>query len=280
MSTVVLDIRTPGVPECLASITRLTLWECLRRFGRPTEARDLASTLERSESEVQADLDALLAIGLVGRRAAGRGHRSRWTVEADGIVVKYRLNDADDESRLERMGRLFDDRRRKEIRVATKSDRERGPADFSFQSLHAARFDADDIRELWNLLQKIESFFHRVNLKRGDGGETRAGDDCNYHASIDVAALRPGVRALPSLQIIGDHVADEVAAGSLTDPLAGLTAREAEIARLMVAGRSRPQIAKDLEVTENTVREYGRRIYRKLGVRSRVDLAMLVRDRS
>jgi DNA-binding NarL/FixJ family response regulator len=108
----------------------------------------------------------------------------------------------------------------------------------------------------------------------------RAGDDCNYHASIDVAALRPGVRALPSLQIIGDHVADEVAAGSLTDPLAGLTAREAEIARLMVAGRSRPQIAKDLEVTENTVREYGRRIYRKLGVRNRVDLAMLVRDRS
>ena len=48
----------------------------------------------------------------------------------------------------------------------------------------------------------------------------------------------------------------------------------------MVAGRSRPQIAQDLEVTENTVREYGRRIYRKLGVRSRVDLAMLVRDRS
>lgn len=280
MSTVVLDIRTPGVPECLASISRLTLWECLRRFGRPTEARELATMLDRPESEIQADLDALLGIGVVRRRAAGRGRRSRWTVEADGIVVKYRVNDRDDESRLDRMGRLFDERRRKEIRAATKSDQDRGPSDFSYQSLHAARFDSDDIRELWDLLQKIEAFFHRVNMKHGEAGEAHAADDCNYHASFDVAALRPGVRALPSLQIIGDQFADEVATGPLTDPLAALTPREAEIARLMVAGRSRPRIAADLDITENTVREYGRRIYRKLGVKSRVELVTRVRGGS
>jgi DNA-binding CsgD family transcriptional regulator len=108
----------------------------------------------------------------------------------------------------------------------------------------------------------------------------RAGDDYNYHVSIDVAALRPGVRALPSLQIIGDRFADEVATGPLTDPLAALTPREAEIARLMVAGRSRPRIAADLDITENTVREFGRRIYRKLGVKSRVELVTRVRGGS
>jgi len=280
MSTVVLDIRTSGVPECLASISRLTLWECLRRLGRPTEARELATAMDRPTTEIQADLDALRNIGVVERRPAGRGRPSQWIVTGDGIVVKYRVNDPQDESRLERMGRLFDERRRKEIRAAAKADRDRGPTDFMYQSLHAARFDADDIRELFDLLQKVESFFHRVNLKHGKAGEAAAMEDCNYHASFDVAALRPGVRALPSLQIVGDHVADDVASGGLVDPLANLTAREAEIARLMAAGRSRPRIAEDLKITENTVREFGRRIYRKLGVKSRVELATRVRGGS
>ena len=279
MSTIVLDIRTPGVPECLASISRLTLWECLRRFDRAVDAAALADALDRRASEVQKDLDALLGIGVIVRRPAGRGRKSGWCVAGDAIVVRYRVNDPDDESRLARMDRLFDARRRKEIDAAVKSDRERSPTDFMYLSRHAARFDAEDIRELWDLLQKIEAFFHRVNLKQS-GTEGAPSRDCNYHAAIDVSALRPGVMALPSLQIIGDHVADEVAQTGLRDPLADLTAREAEIARLLAAGRSRPWIATNLKITENTVREHGRRIYRKLGVRSRVEMAARFRGLS
>lgn len=276
MSAIRLDIRTRGVPECLAGIDRLTLWELLRRLDRPIECRELATMSHGTERDTQAALDEMMTIGIVTRVPAGRGRRTRWKVAGDSIVVHYRVNDPDDEARLARMGRLFDERRRKEIRAATKSDRERGPGDFMYQSLHAGRFTSDEIRELWDLLQRIESFFHRTNLKyQGiDGTEDL---DCNYHVSIDVAALRPGVAALPSLQIVGDHVADEVAADGYTDPMASLTAREREVAQRMAAGHSRPRIAEELGVAESTVREHGQRIYRKLGVRSRVELGRRLR---
>ena len=277
MAAIRLDIRSKGVPECLARIDRLTLWELLRRFDRPVEVKDLARVGDRSSDQVQEALDDLLAIGVVTRVPAGRGRRTRWRTTGDSIVVHYRVNDPDDEHRLSRMGRLFDERRRQEIRAATKSDRERGPTEFMYQSLHAGRFTAEEIRELWDLLQKIEAFFHRSNLKyQGIDGTEET--DCNYHVSIDISPLRPGVQALPTLQIVGDHVADDVAGRQLVDPLASLTAREAEVARLLAAGRSRPAVAEQLGVAESTIREHTQRIYRKLGVRSRVELARRMGD--
>lgn len=49
----------------------------------------------------------------------------------------------------------------------------------------------------------------------------------------------------------------------------GLTQRESEVLRHMVAGRSNRAIAKELVVTEETVKTHVRNIYRKLGVSDR-----------
>lgn len=57
---------------------------------------------------------------------------------------------------------------------------------------------------------------------------------------------------------------------------AGLTPRETEVMALLCRGRSRPFIAEQLVVSENTVRAHTKGIYRKLGIHSRQELLDLV----
>jgi DNA-binding CsgD family transcriptional regulator len=54
--------------------------------------------------------------------------------------------------------------------------------------------------------------------------------------------------------------------------LEGLSKREREIARLLVAGYSGVNVAAIAGLSENTVRTYVRRLYGKLGVSNRADL--------
>jgi DNA-binding NarL/FixJ family response regulator len=51
-----------------------------------------------------------------------------------------------------------------------------------------------------------------------------------------------------------------------------LTPREADVLELLQSGRSNAEIANDLHVSVETVRTHARRVYRKLGVRTRREL--------
>ena len=53
----------------------------------------------------------------------------------------------------------------------------------------------------------------------------------------------------------------------------GLTAREVEVLRLVASGRSNPQIAADLVLSEKTVARHLSNIFTKLGVGSRTAAA-------
>jgi DNA-binding NarL/FixJ family response regulator len=61
--------------------------------------------------------------------------------------------------------------------------------------------------------------------------------------------------------------------------LTSLTPREREIAALVARGLSNAQIAKRLGVTERTVKNRLTVVFHKLDVRSRVQLALRVRDK-
>ena len=61
-------------------------------------------------------------------------------------------------------------------------------------------------------------------------------------------------------------------------PLARLTARERAIARLVGEGRRNREIGDELGLTEGTVKVCLHRIYEKLGIANRTELALLERD--
>jgi DNA-binding NarL/FixJ family response regulator len=74
------------------------------------------------------------------------------------------------------------------------------------------------------------------------------------------------------LHVLPPAVAPEVPAAAGPELL---TPREAEVLELLQSGRSNGEIAQDLHVGVETVRTHARRIYRKLGVRTRRELRAL-----
>ena len=76
----------------------------------------------------------------------------------------------------------------------------------------------------------------------------------------------------------GLHVLPPVAPGIAAPDAVGpelLTPREAEVMELLQVGRSNAEIAQELHVSVETVRTHARRVYRKLGVRTRRELRAL-----
>jgi two-component system nitrate/nitrite response regulator NarL len=67
-------------------------------------------------------------------------------------------------------------------------------------------------------------------------------------------------------------------ANGARDLAAVLTQRELEVARTVVSGASNKEIARQLGITERTVKSHVGAIFEKLQVRDRLQLAMLIRD--
>lgn len=101
--------------------------------------------------------------------------------------------------------------------------------------------------------------YHQSSRRYREAGLDRAATACARLRDDRIAAC--GVTRLP-------FVPDE--------PTERLSVREAEVARLAAAGRSNREIAELLVVSVRTVETHLLRIYRKLGVRGRAELAAAV----
>lgn len=116
-----------------------------------------------------------------------------------------------------------------------------------------------------------------------------------------VAAMRAGakgyiLKGVAARELVGivrsvwagqGYVTPALAAGLLAatsrpiapapDPLAGLTAREREVLALVADGLSNKEVGARLHLSEKTVKHYMTVIMEKLGVRNRVEAALLAR---
>ena len=63
---------------------------------------------------------------------------------------------------------------------------------------------------------------------------------------------------------------------TFSDPLAVLTPKEREVAEFICMGYTNADIAKLLFISEHTVKDHTKKIYPKLGVHSRLELATYV----
>jgi two-component system nitrate/nitrite response regulator NarL len=79
-----------------------------------------------------------------------------------------------------------------------------------------------------------------------------------------------------------DKDAMEQVIGRLAEPAAAavaMTPRETDVVRLVAQGRRNKEIARDLGISEGTVKMHLHNLYEKLSVSSRTELAILARER-
>jgi DNA-binding CsgD family transcriptional regulator len=91
---------------------------------------------------------------------------------------------------------------------------------------------------------------------------------------VDVESLLPGVLPLPTLQILGRHAGKDLPKSVVTAVASDLSEREIEIAQLLVKGSTKREVASQCGISQHTVAELTRRVYRKLGINRRAQLAM------
>lgn len=109
---------------------------------------------------------------------------------------------------------------------------------------------------------------------------------CNSHASVDVLRQVAGVVSQGGLwvgeslmqRLVTRSVQVVMPAHGARNLAASLTQRELEVARTVVTGASNKEIARQLGITERTVKAHVGAIFDKLQVRDRLQLAMLIRD--
>jgi DNA-binding CsgD family transcriptional regulator len=116
-------------------------------------------------------------------------------------------------------------------------------------------------------------FWRDGRVVAGIGLLTKASDPpLDGRAERLLAGLQPMLEDALALSAIGPERDD--LAGRLCD--AGLTVREAQVARRVADANSNGSIAAELEVSEATVKAHLTKVYAKLGVRTRTQLAALM----
>ncbi len=112
-----------------------------------------------------------------------------------------------------------------------------------------------------------------------------------YVHALSPAALLQRVATVISHQglWVGSELLTQVAGATFkalgggepnTDCLAGLTVRERAVALAEAEGRSNKEVARELDITERTVKAHLSGVFRKLGVRDRLQLVRVLTTRN
>jgi PAS domain S-box-containing protein len=125
---------------------------------------------------------------------------------------------------------------------------------------------------------RARELFARKVLRTVSATETGAVLVSTGGARIDVeisaVPLEDGHRVVGVLGLLTGHEEEQ------TPPPAHLTPRQVEVLRLLEQGRSTKQIAQELHLSTDTVKNHVRHLLRALGVRSRLEAVALVRATS
>jgi len=273
----ILDLRLPGLAEVLGDGDALAVWEQLRRRGSPASAAELAEAFGWDQARIDAALRSLAAAGPLaveeGAAAKGRGGRrgeARWRVAREAIVVGHRVGDSVDEAIVAELERVHGEARARSAQSHAKTFKTRRADEEMYRGTVAASLVPAEVERIEEILGSLERHFRATAASRGDG--TPSPPWCTYRLTVALEPLRPGILPQPTVQVVGTQRVEEVVR-SIEARIASLSNRERTVALALRDGLDRRRIAESLGVSMNTVATLVKRLYAKLGVRSRTELA-------
>ncbi|MEY3142129.1 MAG: Bacterial regulatory protein luxR family [Planctomycetota bacterium] len=272
MEEAIVDIRNAAAMETLFDEEAMAAWELLRRRGKPTPAVEVARVTHLDFITAQRKLDRLHEHGLVELLPARAGRRVptyRTTCKRIGIVL--RSNDKEDYALWDSYGvrvREAAERLARNQRPLGESTADERARAFYVMPLRLSQFEMAELR---HRLDDLTAFLRMLQERHsGERGEDDFG--CNYRFEMQLQPLAEPM--LPQPVVLMRLIDREPSHGvDRVDPMMRLSQRERQVAQCIVRGRSRSETAEELLLRPGTIATLTKRIYRKLGVTNRIELA-------
>ena len=267
----------PGHPEASAFLKdpgSLSVWEMLRRLGKPSTVADVARACALKPERVLAALDQATALGVAERlNATSRDPRIRYRALGEQLLVVADHSDPAVRALLsEGFGRAVAESRRTIDASMAESVRHWSGAQTLHQMIDLP-LDDEEARELMALCEALRSFIDRT-YDRADPGSALRRPTCNYHLAVHLAPVSGGGLPAPRIQFVEKSTVSEVESAVSRRATRLLSPRERTVARMLSQGKTRRAVAEELGIAQSTVSTLCERIYRKLGISRRAQLAI------
>lgn len=279
MSQVVVNLGDRAVADMLADPASLAIWEVARRLARAVTATEVAGILGIDLASAQRSLDWLEEFGLLARlpmRANRRVPAYRSTAES--IVVMFDPADAMSPAWMERAVAAARDQVSRQLARCNAIQRN-GVDPWTVNRHCSVHLDPGDLEEFRRLMAEVTGFLEaaQARVRKVDPDVARS---VNVHLCLDAAAAVGPALPVPAVRFVPQGDGQQPPSEGATPGIEALSPREREVAMMLSSGRNRPEIARHLGVSLNTVGTLSKRIYAKLGVRRRAELSNRIRRRA
>ncbi|MCX5650990.1 MAG: helix-turn-helix transcriptional regulator [Planctomycetota bacterium] len=273
-----LTAQHPGLADALTDPFIRAVWELLRRRARASTVDELAEVMQAPREPVARALARLKALGLV--RPAfepGTRRRSAFKIARERLVIVYNRDDRMQAETAQAIRSRVVEHGRSVLETARVQGASRD--DEGVEVHRSMSLSRDEAVELRRRLRAVTDYIDQVESASSDRPHL-----CNYHMAIEVRQLKELVLPTASLHVIErGETGTDLAAGGRGKASGGgsakvLSAREREVARMLADGQNCPEIAQSLALSVNTVRTVTKRLYAKIGVRRRAELANWLRS--
>jgi len=281
MADMHLELKNPAVLRALRSAPAMQRWELLRRAKEARTAAWLAEEARASLADIQSSLDLLVEAGLVEvcatetRRAAGRRRTTGYRTRMQRLIVRWDRSDPASLAAWREHTRHARDLSRAIIDEAAGQVGAEAHLQCNCSGAISVLLLDEDAMRVREALRAVYAMLAEADARaRARGGSAEREP---YHVAFDLQRLWDAPMPMAEFFVIESSIVERETRALHATAGRLLSRREHEIARLLEGGMSRPQIARRLGISAHTVVTISKSIYRKLGVRSRAELAARLR---
>jgi DNA-binding NarL/FixJ family response regulator/predicted transcriptional regulator len=279
MKPAVLKVSSPEVASVFADLTAMQRWEVLRRSESPMTPEALATACAVSTPTILHTLDRLVEAGLAVRiKASVKSPRITYRSISSSVLFEYDDRSAEERRWMADQREAFKQFRRRCIDRAETISRLREKELRFFTSDTTTILDDGEAREALTIVSEANMALQQVVERARERLRSAPRPDASTESRPYYLFLQFQELDQPELPIPAFLVADPPFVKRHLEELENhaseiLAPREIEVARRLARGASRPRIAKELGLSLNTIATIGKRIYSKLRVHSRAELA-------